>query len=86
MEDWKVRFLKEYEELISRVVKLDRMLANWDNLNFTPNCPFQLLEQQSMVMHQYIKILEWRAEIEEITEIYDIQRKYINGYTGKEGR
>ena len=83
MEDWKVRFLNEYEDLISRVVKLDRMLANWDNLNFTPNCPFQLFAQQSMVMHQYLKILEWRAEIEEITEIYDIQRKYINGCTGR---
>lgn len=81
VEPWVARFLIEYEELLERSIKLDNMLVNWDNLNFKPKCSFELLEQQSMVMHQYLKILEWRAKIEDIREIYVIQRKYISGLT-----
>lgn len=75
----KVIFLKEYEDLLKKTIKLSNYLANWDNLKEQPLAPFKLFNQQSMVMHQYLQILEWRAEIEGFTEIYDIQRKYITG-------
>lgn len=73
----KDRFLKEYEDLFKRIVELDAYIANWDDLEEQPITPYKLFCMQAQTMHQYRGILEWRAEIEGITEIYDIQRKYI---------
>ncbi len=68
MEDYKVRFIKEYKELKERADKLCRMLDRWLNndLDFVPSCSFELLESQYHVMKAYLSILEQRAEIENI--------------------
>lgn len=80
-EKTKDRFLKEYEDLLKRIIELDVYIANWDDLGEDfeerPSTPIELFHLQSQTMFQYQKILEWRAKIEGITEIYDIQRKYI---------
>ena len=68
MEDWKVRFRKEYYELRERYQKLGMMLSQYENgqLEFEPKCPIDLLTGQHSTMWNYLKILEKRAEIEEI--------------------
>ncbi|MCY7186396.1 crAss001_48 related protein [Streptococcus gallolyticus] len=68
MEDYKVRFIKEYKELKERADKLCRMLDRWLNndLDFVPSCSFELLESQYHVMKAYLSILEQRAKIEGI--------------------
>jgi len=45
MEDWKVRFRKEYYELRERYQKLGMMLSQYENgqLEFEPKCPIDLL-------------------------------------------
>ena len=80
-EKAKNRFLKEYEDLLKRLIELDIYLANWDDLGEDfeerPSTPRKLFDLQEQAMHQYRVILEWRAEIEGITEIYGIKRKYL---------
>lgn len=80
-EKTKDRFLKEYEDLLKRIIELDVYIANWDDLGEDfeerPSTPIRLFHLQAQTMHQYREILEWRAETEGITEIYNIQRKYI---------
>lgn len=68
MKPWEERFLKEYAELLNRTGKLARMLHNWKEgtLDFTPKCPFELLDEQLGVMCKYLDILEQRAKIEGI--------------------
>ena len=68
MEDWKVRFRKEYYELRERYQKLGMMLSQYENgqLEFEPKSPIDLLKGQHSTMWNYLKILEKRAEIEEI--------------------
>jgi len=65
---YKVRFIKEYEELDERVKKLDAMLKKYDEgtLDFTPTCPIELLQEQSRTMKVYRAILEKRAAIEDV--------------------
>ena len=68
MEDWKERFRKEYHELRERFQKLDTMIDKYEKgqLEFEPKCPIDLLKGQCSTMWNYLKILEQRAEIEEI--------------------
>lgn len=68
MEDWKERFRKEYHELRERFQKLDTMIDKYEKgqLEFEPKCPIDLLKGQRSTMWNYLKILEQRAEIEEI--------------------
>lgn len=68
MEDYKVRFIKEYRELNERVNKLGNMLNKYDNgtLEFALTCPISLLKAQYFAMRAYLTILEERAEIENI--------------------
>ena len=68
MEDYKVRFIKEYRELKERVSKLDNMLTKYDNgtLEFTPAYSISLLKAQFFAMRAYLTILEERAVIEDI--------------------
>ena len=68
MEDWKKRFKKEYYELRERFQKLDMMIDQYEKgqLEFKPKCPIDLLKGQRSTMWNYLKILEQRAEIEEI--------------------
>ena len=68
MEDWKERFKKEYYELRGRFQKLDMMIDKYEKgqLEFKLKCPIDLLKGQRSTMWNYLKILEQRAEIEEI--------------------
>lgn len=68
MEDWKVRFKKEYYELRERFQKLDVMVGRYEKgqLEFEIKCPIDLLKYQRSAMWNYLQILEERAKIEEI--------------------
>ena len=48
MENWKVRFKKEYYELRERYRKLDAMIGRYEKgqLEFEPKCPIGLLKDQ----------------------------------------
>ena len=60
--------IKEYKELKDKYDKLHAMLVKYDagKLDFTPNCPIDLLRKQASVMGQYLYILETRAVIENV--------------------
>ena len=68
MEDYKTRFINEYNELKERYEKLKKMLYKYKNdmLDFTPNCSYELLRSQQKAMGEYLGILEERAIIEGI--------------------
>lgn len=65
---WQDRMKKEYRELKERYEKLHRMVTKYEagTINFTPNCPIDLLCQQKRHMGEYLHDLEIRAEIEGI--------------------
>lgn len=66
--DWKDRFRAEVMELSTRLERLDNMLEKYRNntLEFIPNCPYDILYEQSIYMRQYLRILQERSEIEDI--------------------
>ena len=66
--DWKERVVQEYKELKERYNKLHKMLIKYEagTLDFTPNCSLELLKEQKMYMGEYLRVLEIRAEIEDI--------------------
>lgn len=68
MLDYKKRFLNEYNELFERICKLGIMLNDYKNneLDFVPDCSFELLQAQYNAMLTYLYILEQRAIIENI--------------------
>ena len=68
MEDYKARFVKEYNELLERTIKLDLIIDKYydDVLDFEPDSPIELLEAQYHSMSAYLFILRERAEIENI--------------------
>lgn len=66
--NYKDRFKKEYKELKERYNKLHRMLVKYygGTLDFEFDTPEELLVEQEEVMLAYLKILEVRAEYEQI--------------------
>lgn len=66
--DFKDRFKAEYYQLKNRMEGLSNMLVKYKEgtLGFTPNCSYEILENQLNVMKQYAEILEERARIEYI--------------------
>lgn len=66
--DYKERMRNEYIELKDKYDKLHRMLVKYDagKLDFTLNCPIELLRNQAATMGKYLYILETRAMIEEV--------------------
>lgn len=66
--DFKDRFKAEYYQLDNRIAGLQRMLKGYKEgtLDFTPNCPYQVLYEQLMYMKAYRDVLDARAEIENI--------------------
>lgn len=71
MEDYKKRMADEYQELGTRMVKLQNMLIknSKGELGFELSCPVELLERQLKIMREYMKVLEERAGIEGV-ELY----------------
>lgn len=66
--NYKDRFITEYKELKSRLDKLHKMIIKYkaETLDFEPDCPIELLEDQEYYMNEYLKVLQIRAEIEKI--------------------
>lgn len=66
--DYKERFKAEYLQAKIRYDKLDAMTVKYEagTLNFTPDCPLDLLKEQKKHMGNYIRMLKIRAEIEKI--------------------
>lgn len=74
--DYKDRFLGEFLETKIRYNKLHKMLikAEAHKLNFTPDCPLDLLIAQNHHMGNYLHAMEVRAEYEGIDLGYCITR------------
>jgi hypothetical protein len=66
--DYQERFKAEYYQLAIRADGLDEMLKKYKSgkLTFTPKCDYELLYEQLVYMRQYQRILECRAEIENV--------------------
>ncbi len=66
--NYKDRFITEYKELKSRLDKLHKIIIKYkaEALDFEPDCPIGVLEDQEYYMNEYLKVLEIRAEIEKI--------------------
>lgn len=79
--DYKDRMVQEYQELCTRHRKLHNMLVKLDagTLEFTPTCPSDVLKEQEDVMSKYMRILEVRAEIEDVN-LYGITNVNVNDY------
>lgn len=65
-KDYKDRFVAEYCQVCIRHKKLNQMLHNWNQLNFTPSCSYDLLSTQASIMSAYINVLRERARLENI--------------------
>ena len=67
-DDYKERFIAEYNQVKIRVTKLDSLIHRYANkeLNFTPQTPIDVLVRQKIFMFRYMKILEDRATYEGI--------------------
>ena len=68
MEAYQVRYMKEYNELCSRYKKILNIIrkAEYNELDFTLNCPLELLKEQADIMKRYIDILLHRDKYEQI--------------------
>lgn len=68
MKAYQVRYMKEYDDLCDRYQKLNKMIRKYDNgtLEFTLNCPIDILRKQSFIMWQYIQVLYDRAIYEKV--------------------
>lgn len=66
--DYKKRFRAEYEQTLIRYEKLGEILLKYrqGQPDFKPACPYNLLEEQHIIMAEYLIVLELRAGIEEI--------------------
>ena len=62
-QDYKTRFKAEYYQLAIRYKKLNTMLMKWDTgaLDFTPDYPRNLYDEQIKGMRIYMTALEDRA-------------------------
>lgn len=67
-KDYKVRFAAEYWQTKHRYDRLHNMVVKYEagTLDFTPNCPLELLKNQKAAMGKYLYVLEVRAQIEKI--------------------
>jgi len=64
--DYKERFKAEYWQLKIRHDKLQKMVDNWDKLDFTPTCPYSTYVYQLIAMEDYLMRLKYRAVLEEV--------------------
>ena len=66
--DYKERFKSEYYQTKIRYDKLHKMLVKYEakTLDFEPTCSIELLKEQANYMGNYLRILEIRAEIENV--------------------
>lgn len=69
--DYKERFKAEYWQLKIRHDKLQKMVDNWNRLDFTPTCEYSTYACQLLAMEDYMAWLRYRAEEEEEVELGD---------------
>lgn len=65
-DNYKDRFIAEYQQLKIRTEKLTKFVDNYDSLDFKPTCPKSLLKNQLKLMRMYLEDLEIRAVLEQI--------------------
>lgn len=65
-DDYKERFKAEYYQLKIRHDELQKMVDNWDKLDFTPTCAHSTYICQLLAMEDYMALLRSRAEQEEV--------------------
>lgn len=70
-DNYKERFIAEYQQVALRRDKLQAMVDKWDDptveLGFTPTCPRSTYYLQLRSMNDYIAVLEARAVMEGVT-------------------
>lgn len=68
MEAYQVRFMKEYDDLVTRYTKLNNLIkkAEEGTLDFELNCPIELLKEQLEIMWKCIEILWERSAYEKV--------------------
>ena len=68
MTAYQVRFIKEYDDLCTRYMKLNSIISKYDKgtLDFELNCPIELLREQAETMFKYIEILWERSSYEKV--------------------
>lgn len=66
--DYRERFIAEYWQTKHRYDRLHSMVVKYEagTLDFTPNCPLDLLKEQKAAMGKYLYALEVRAQIEKV--------------------
>lgn len=66
--DYRDRFVAEFKQVSIRIDSLARMVDKMskNELEFTPNCSYELLNSQLNIMNSYKSLLEERARIEKI--------------------
>ena len=71
-DDYVQRFQAEYLQTKIRYDKLHKMLIKHEagTLDFTPKCSIEVLKEQKAYMGNYLRMLEVRAEIEDIELVY----------------
>lgn len=65
IEQHQLRLLDEYDQIKERTEKLERILTNWDGLDFEPNTPKETLSRQLGAMSEYLLILTERIRLYE---------------------
>lgn len=67
-EDFKERFVAEYQQTKIRYDKLHAMIVKYEagTLQFSPVTPLEILKKQASFMGQYLYVLELRAQLEGI--------------------
>ena len=65
-DDYKERFKAEYWQTKIRHDKLQKMVDNWDKLDFTPTCTYNTYVCQLLAMETYMTLLRNRAEQEDV--------------------
>jgi len=67
-DDYKERFIAEYNQVKIRLRKLEDIISLHckKELNFTLSTPIDMLVRQKLFMFRYMKILEERARYEDI--------------------
>lgn len=77
----KEKLLKEYEDTIKRRFDLFMLIENFDTNTEFSHSSYDLLRLLELNLYQNLKLIEMIALTENIREILDIERKYIDKMT-----
>lgn len=74
-EDYKERFIAEYQQVIIRLRSLKNMIDAYreDRLDFTPETPIELLDDQYKYMTLYAGSLVKRAKLYEGIDLEEVK-------------